>query len=185
VTPTRSDISAAAARMGNPKKFRREVEGLERWLRPGEQVLRMTSGILKSHGLLVLTNQRLLFVAESRTSTKVEDIELTDIVGVDWRPGFGSGSLGVIKRDTTVKFSVVDKESGGPVADMLRDPLAVLSEKPRYIAAAPPSPAFAAPATPSTMSVGDRLAQLDGLLYQGLITQQEHAAKRQAIIDSL
>lgn len=33
--------------------------------------------------------------------------------------------------------------------------------------------------------VGDRLARLDNLLTQGLLTPQEHAAQRQAIISSL
>jgi hypothetical protein len=41
------------------------------------------------------------------------------------------------------------------------------------------------PAAASTRDVATRLAELTGLLEQGVVTQAEYDARRQAIIDSV
>jgi len=55
-----------------------------------------------------------------------------------------------------------------------------------YISAhLPARPVTEQPAAPAVRSVEERLRELRSLLDQGLITQEEHDARRQAVVDAL
>ncbi|MEU9016702.1 PH domain-containing protein [Actinomadura sp. NPDC048394] len=120
------------------------------WVRPtvrrisGETVRHMVSGTYGGGtGLVVLTDQRLLFVKDGWVSKTTEDFPLDKISSVQWSSGPLTGKLTVFASGNKAEIINVGKQGGKVIADTIRERLA---SGPAYPPTAPVQQAPAAPA---------------------------------------
>jgi len=178
----RPDIDAAAERLSSSFGAKREIQKLPEVLWEGETVQILATGIYgKGNGLLAMTNQRLVFYFHGVMSQKVEDFPYTKISSVQWSGGMLMGTLTVFTSGNKAEIKQVPKDQGKALADALRQRI---SEGP---APAAPSagPAVPAPAAAPAQDIASRLATLDQLRAQGLVSEDEYAQRRTQILDSL
>lgn len=114
-------------------------------------------------GIAVLTDTRLVAIRDDLSKQKVESLWRADITSASWSSGL-LGGVAIQAGTKKVKLGYVNEKQGLTLAETLN---AGLSS-----------------ATP-TATPADRLRALDDLLAQGLITEDEHAARRSAVLDAL
>jgi hypothetical protein len=83
----RSDVLAAAHRLGSRWEVAQEIQRLPAHLREGEVVKGMAAGVYGiGTGLLVLTDRRVLVIREGRASQASEGFPFPQLTGVEWTP---------------------------------------------------------------------------------------------------
>jgi hypothetical protein len=79
-------LDLARLKLGYYSRAAREIEQLHVYLQPGERVLTLAAAIRRKRGLLVLTDRRVLFLANAaKKKPRFVEIPLTDVTGVRWR----------------------------------------------------------------------------------------------------
>ncbi|MGW3651884.1 PH domain-containing protein [Streptomyces sp. NPDC000878] len=172
----RPDIDAAVAKLSSTVGTKREIQHLPEVLWEGETVEMLATGVYgKGNGLLVMTNQRLVFYFHGVMSQKVEDFPYRSVSSVQWSGGMLMGTLTVFASGNKAEIKQVPKDQGKALADLLR----------QRISEATSAPTQAAPAAAPAGDIASRLATLDQLRAAGAITDEEYRDRRTKILDSL
>jgi hypothetical protein len=173
----RPDIDAAVAKLSSTMGTKREIQHLPEVLWEGETVEMLATGVYgKGNGLLVMTNQRLVFYFHGVMSQKVEDFPYSRISSVQWSGGMLMGTLTVFASGNKAEIKQVPKDQGKTLADQLRQKIS---------AGVAVAPVQAAPAAAPAGDIASRLATLDQLRAAGAITDEEYRDRRTKILDSL
>ncbi|MET7489679.1 PH domain-containing protein [Streptomyces sp. NPDC005538] len=177
----RPDIDAAAAKLTSTLGSKREIQRLPEVLWEGETVEMLATGQYGGGaGLIAMTNLRLIFYKNGIMSQKVEDFPYGKVSSVQWQGGILMGTLTVYTSGNRADIKNMPKDQGKALADDLR----------RHIAqgtvpgATPASPEGGSAAT-GGQDIASRLATLDQLRVQGLVSDEEYAQRRAQILDSL
>ncbi|MGW1534677.1 PH domain-containing protein [Streptomyces aureus] len=174
----RPDIDAAAEKLSSTLGSKREIQRLPEVLWEGETVEMLATGQYGGGaGLIAMTNLRLIFYKNGIMQQKVEDFPYGKISSVQWQGGMLLGTLTVYTSGNRADIKSMPKDQGKSLADELR----------RHIAqgTAPGATSAAAPAPAAAPDVASRLATLDQLRGQGLLSDEEYAQRRTQILDSL
>lgn len=151
---TRPDIAAAREKMSSKFGGKKELKRLVDHLYPHETVQRMATGAYGGGlGLLVMTDQRLIFIKEGMMSSKLEDFPLSKIASVQWSSGMGTGKMQVFASGNKAEITGMNKVDGKALSDDLRARLSGAHEAPvataAPAAAAPPPPPPPPPSVPA------------------------------------
>ena len=122
-------------------------------------------------GILVATDQRLVFVDKGIMSLKVEDFPYDRISSVESKRGMIMGGVTIYAAGNKEEISQVPKDQVGPFVDWLR----VKIREPKQAAPAAPTPA-------QPLSVADELVKLAGLRDQGILTDAEFEAQKSRLL---
>lgn len=172
----RTDIAAAVggiATLGG----KREIEALHTYLYDGEHVSAAAVGTYANGGgLLVLTSERLLFVLHGHVKRAQEDFPLARIASVEWKSGLMTGEITIKASGANAVIKGVQKKDGQRLVDAART--AVRETTASHVVPAPSSAAGAgADGDPRTV-----LRELQAWHTEGLITDEEYAAKRAEVL---
>ena len=173
----RPDIDAAAAKLSSTLGSKREIQRLPEVLWEGETVEMLATGQYGGGaGLIAMTNLRLIFYKNGIMQQTVEDFPYGKISSVQWQGGMLLGTLTVYTSGNRADIKSMPKDQGKALADELR----------RHIAqGTAPGASAAVPAPAAAPDVASRLATLDQLRGQGLVSDEEYAQRRAQILDSL
>lgn len=175
----RADIQGAVNRMAGTKiGIKRELEGLEARLHDGERVLAVANGRYNGHlALVALTDARIFCTQESVMGRgKNEVFALDRISGIEYESGLMLGEIVLSGSGISVKIDQIEKHDAEHLVRTARDRMS------RPAAAPAPAPA-SAPAPADDAAV--RLARLVALSDAGLLTPEEYAQQRAAIVAML
>lgn len=176
----RPDIDAAAAKLRSTLGAKREIQKLPEVLWEGETVLMLATGVYgKGNGLVAMTDQRLIFLRHGVVSQQVEDFPYGRISSVQWSGGMITGTLQVFASGNKAEIKQMPKDQGKELADALRARISGV------VPGTPPAGPAGVPAPAGGQDIAGRLATLDGLRSQGLVTEEEYAQRRAQILDSL
>lgn len=117
-------------------------------------------------GVGALTDERFIAVRDDMGKRKVESVRRAGITNVSWSSGV-FGGITIQAGTTKLKVGFVNEKQGLKLVDLLN---------------APPD---GAPSDESSGDVADRLRTLTDLREQGLVSDEEYAARRAAILDRL
>jgi hypothetical protein len=168
----RQDIQDAYDRMNNHFGMKREVKNLEAELLPGEQIIEMTGGMSaeSKNGVLVLTNQRIMVFFKGVISRGSEEFRLIDATSIAWKGGIMMGSISLMMSANTISYKNVDKKDGQRFVDAARHALQDVHD---HSASAQTFP---------VVSAADELTKLAALHAQGILTDEEFAAKKHQVL---
>jgi hypothetical protein len=168
----RPDIVAATARMSWKMGGKRELKKLAGHLHEGETVRFIAEGTYEhDQGIVVLTDVRLLFLFHGVTRQRKEDFPLDRISSVQTKSGMVKGEMKVFVSGNTASISGIIKSDLNPLADAVRQGLAVQH-------AAPPT----APPPAPTDDPYEALRKLASLRDAGVLTDDEFEAKKQDLL---
>jgi hypothetical protein len=169
----RDDLAAAVAQEGALAGSKRSLRAASDELRAGERVLEATSttrkvGSSTDNGVLVITDQRLLFVRSGAFSAASEEIPFANISGVLDRRGLllakivvtGSGGI-------TTAFVNINKRRVGTIMDAIRFHL---------------TPRTSPSAVPAGPSAADEIRKFAELRDAGILTEEEFSAKKRQLL---
>ncbi|MFI9506864.1 PH domain-containing protein [Nocardia sp. NPDC052566] len=168
----RPDVIAATARMGATWGGIQEIGHLGEHLRAEETVRFIAQGAYEGdEGIVVLTDQRVLFLFHGMIRNRLEDFPLHTISSVQTSSGLRTGELKIFASGNTATISKVRKDDLAPLADAIRQWLAQ--------PAAQPAPAQSAP------NIADQIRQLADLHASGILTDAEFATKKQDLLNRM
>jgi Bacterial PH domain/Short C-terminal domain len=179
VTTTEEIQELAEQQLQNRVGVRKALKTLHELLHEGETVLNLGSGVYEGkRGLVVVTEQRVIFYDRSFGSSRQEDFRFSEISSVESVGGMlGNGKLIIVASgNQALIHTVYPKEYAEEVGDYVRSRLAA------------DSPAVAAQGGGSAATDADpavRLRRLKSLLDEGLISAEEYEEKRSAILGEL
>jgi PH (Pleckstrin Homology) domain-containing protein/putative oligomerization/nucleic acid binding protein len=147
---------------------RGEVKELPRILWPDELPLKVIRGSYGSGaGILVATDRRLIFIDKGLMSLKVEDFGYDKITSVQYRTGMVLGEIDVLASGNRATFKNIEKARVREFGDWLRARISAPK-------------ASAAPA--SMPSASEEIARMADLHRQGILTDEEFAAKKKQLL---
>lgn len=182
----RPDIRAAVGEMGSKYGTTKELRKLQDRLWPGEDVIALLGGQYgKGQGLLVLTDQRILFLFEGMVSSSSEDFPFARITSVEFRSrAIVLGSIVIHASGNAAEISNVDGLRGRTFADKARRAISRGASAPRATVATQPP----VPETKAREPVSDPviiLKQLAELHRDGILTDEEFSAKKSEVLRRL
>ena len=157
----------------------KELKTLHELLHEGETVLNLGSGVYGGgQGLVVVTDQRVIFYARSLGTSRQEDFRFSKISSVESVTGMlGHGRLVIFASGTqAVIHSIYPQERAGELGDYVRS---------RLTADSPVAPAQGPGSAPTDADHAERLRRLTSMLDEGLISAEEYEEKRSAILGEL
>jgi endonuclease YncB( thermonuclease family) len=117
----RSDIAAAATRMTSGYEVHREIRQLGAYLREGESVQRLASGVYGAGaGLLAVTDHRVLLLRDGRSGQASEGFPLGRLSVVDWVADGAQGNITVSDSNTTAELRDVPATEGAEIVAYIR-----------------------------------------------------------------
>jgi hypothetical protein len=186
----RQDIATAANRMSLKLGSKREVRKLPEYLLEGETVRHLAQGsYMSGQGLIVLTDQRLLFVYDGWTSQGSKDFPLNKLRSVQTTFKLGVGTLllsaesGSLLGHAHVAVSGIPKADLIPLANAVRELLAARPGEHASLTAPSETPAPSASAAHTDPL--EQLKKLAELRDAGVLTDQEFEAKKQELLGRL
>lgn len=176
----REDIAAAKAKMSQSVGSGREIKRLAGHLWEDETVELMTSGRYgKGQGLMVLTDRRLFFVKDGMTSSQTEDFPLSKVSSIQWSTGMMWGTITIFASGNKAEINNVPKSDGKAIVDHVRDRL---HDRPAESPVEAPSTAASDTSHDDTIAA---IEQLKRLHEQGILTDEEFAAKKTELLGRL
>lgn len=173
--PLRADIEAAKSRMSIRIGSNREIKHLAEYLRAGERVDEMAAGFYgKGHGLLVLTDLRVLFVLHGILTQQTEDFPIDKISSIQWSAGPITGVVTIFTSGNKAEIRNVEKNAGRTIVDKVRTRTSHRDTA--------PAPATAPPASPDVV---DQIRRLGELRDAGVVTVAEFDAKKAELLGRL
>jgi len=170
--PLRPDIAAARDRMSIRIGAGREIKKLVEHLREGERVEEMVGGAYgKGHGLLVLTNLRVLFVLHGIVTQQTEDFGIDKISSIQWSAGPMFGVVTIFTSGNKAEIRNVDKSTGKAIVETVRTRISRRDTAPTPTAAQP--------------DVVDQIRRLGELRDAGVLTAAEFDAKKAELLGRL
>ncbi|MFE2687035.1 PH domain-containing protein [Streptomyces sp. NPDC058251] len=174
----RGDLAQAVAQENTLWGSKKSLTVASGALRADERVLAATTtyrkqGNVNQSGVLIVTDQRLLFVHARAFASATEEIPLANISGVIDRKGLLQGAIVVTgSGGITTSFTNITKDRVAPVMEAIRSHL-------RVPGGAPVAQAAPAPAAPDT---ADQIRKLAELRDAGILTEEEFTAKKRQIL---
>lgn len=124
-TPLRPDIAAAQSRARIRVGIRRELSCLQGTLAAEETVSVMFMCRYRGWvGLAVLTDARLLVIADGMIWKMRDEVPLDRVSFVQWQTVFGVGALTVHAGGSSLEFTGIQGPAGQEAADTIREHLA-------------------------------------------------------------
>jgi hypothetical protein len=156
---------------------RREIRKLADKLAPGERVLNLAQGELRTkQGLVVATDRRVMFVEEGLVRSSIEDFPYDKISAVETGRGMVYGSLAITVAGAKGEIEkVVPKDRAVEFGDYVR----------ARIQGGPPT---SGPPTPTPSSAGDsmeRLQKLAALRDAGVISPEDFEQQKARILSEM
>jgi Bacterial PH domain/Short C-terminal domain len=179
VTTTEEIQQLGEQKLQNRLGVRKALKTLHELLHEGETVLNLASGVYDGRrGLVVVTDQRVIFYDRSLGRSGQEDFRFSKISSVQSETGMlGNGKLVIFASgNKAVIHSVYPKERAGEVGDYVRSRLAGDS---------PVAAARGSGSAPTDADHAERLRRLKSMLDEGLISAEEYEEKRRAILGEL
>lgn len=124
-------------------------------------------------GLLVGTDRRLLFIDKGLMSLKVEDFSYDKITSIQYKTGIVWGEIEVLASGNRAIFKNIEKKYVRDFGDWLRAKISAPKPSPSTIVQ------VAAPTPGSHLEDLVRLAELN---KQGVLTDEEFAAKKKQLL---
>lgn len=176
----RSDIEQAIRWMNALQRAsaRREIRSLEGNLNEGETVDRIAQGRYEGkEGLVVLTNQRVLFSEEGLTRSRIEDFQLKSISTVQHQTALMAGTITIFASgNKAVIDNIIPKQNAVSFADALRQRLTLTS---------PAATTGGSPASPSSADPIELLKRLAELRDAGVISPEDYEAKKSDLLSQI
>lgn len=117
----RSDIAAAAARMTSAYDVNREIRHLAAYLREGETVQRLASGVYGAGaGLLAVTDHRVLLLRDGRSGQASEGFPVERLSSAEWVVDGGRGTITVSDSNSVAELREVPLADGEEVVGFIR-----------------------------------------------------------------
>jgi endonuclease YncB( thermonuclease family) len=117
----RSDIAAAAARMASGYEVQREIRRLAAYLRQGETVHRLASGVYGAGpGLLAVTSHRVLLLRDGRSGQASEGFPLERLSVAEWARDGVVGTITVSDSHSTAVLRDVPAVEGAEAVSTIR-----------------------------------------------------------------
>ena len=179
MTTTEEIQQLAEQKLQNRLGVRKALKTLHELLHEGETVLNLGSGVYEGkRGLVVVTDQRVIFYDRSFGSSRQEDFRFSKISSVESVTGMlGNGKLVIFASGyKAVIHTVYPKECAGEVGDYVRSRLAADS---------PVAAAQESGSAPTDADPAERLRRLKSMLDEGLVSAEEYEEKRSAILGEL
>lgn len=170
----RTDIQAAVAKMSMTMGGGRELRKLPDHLHEGERVDLIATGAYEDQlatGIVVLTNQRLMFMKDGVLFKGFEDFPLDKITSVQWSSGPLSGTITVFASGNQAVITELEKPDGLAICDAVRARLTK-----------PPRPSVDGDGSAAKPDVLDQLAKLGELHSAGVLTDTEFTAKKAELL---
>lgn len=162
----REDIDNAAQRMNWKLGSRREIKKLPGHLHDGETVRELACGQYGGGtGLLVLTDERIIFLREGWIGAAHEDFVLHRVTSVGFKSMLGTGKVTIHASGNTVDIDGVISEDGKRFAAAAREALN--------------QPVASAPAEGDPL---EKLKKLGELRDAGVISTQEFEQKKAELL---
>jgi hypothetical protein len=181
----RDDLARAVERMPLTSGLKDEFRALPSYLWDGETVLVMEAGWYEDdYGVVVLTDQRLIFLHKSWSSERVEDFLLRHRPSIEWSAGLLSGKVVVRSSGTRVEISGLDKDLGREIVDKARAISAGQSPSRPAPRAAPRRSAVALPGDDPDAII-EAIRQLGELRDLGILSDAEFHAKKAELLRRL
>jgi hypothetical protein len=172
-TDHRADIQAAVAKMSETIGGRRELRMLPDHLHDGERVDLIATGTYEdglATGIVVLTDQRLLFLKDGVLFKRSEDFPLDKITSVQWSSGPMFGKITVFASGNRAVIDNLEKPDGLAICEAIRAHL---------VEPARPQDVVRPAATPELLEL---LAKLGELHQAGVLTDAEFTAKKAELL---
>lgn len=173
----RKDIDDAAAQLGKKFGSKREIRKLSEHLHPNETVEMLAAGRFGGkQGIVVLTSERVLFLADGWTGSATTDFPLVAVSSVSWVSRLGSGDLTIHASGNVAVINAIMSTDGRRMRDSIRAAITTTSDV---------TPTATAHAGAPVESPADTLKKLAELHHMGAITDEEYATKKQQLLDRL
>ncbi len=165
----------------NVKAFvRKELRKLPEMLYEDEEVMNLTQGQYEGNqGLVVVTDRRVMFVDEGMIRSHREDFPYERISSVQCKKSLMSGTLTIFASgNKAVIKNVVPKDQAESIAEVIRSRIAGVANSGNELTAQ--SAAAASHDDPY-----EKLRKLGELRDAGVLSQEEFAAQKAAILPQL
>jgi methyl-accepting chemotaxis protein len=160
---------------------KREIRSLHRYVNDNEVVAFIAQGTYhERQGIVVLTNERLLFVYDGWLSQQLEDFPLEQITAVATKAGLSSGDLTVRTGGAGETIKSIINSDLHALTDRLRS---LIGGSERQLQAS--TPQQSAPSNPSTNEVLEQIRRLGELHDAGILTNEEFQAKKAELLARL
>lgn len=170
----RQDVEAAVKRMGLKFGAKREIKKVETVLHAGEAVQEMARGDYAGRtGLLILTDQRLVFFNDGWTGASHEDFPLPVVSSVGYSGGMLTSKLKIHASGNVVDIDNVAKDDAKRLTDAAR--AAILSAR------APTND----PATSTEDDPIEQIRKIGELREAGVLTDEEFEEKKSALLGKI
>jgi len=155
---------------------RKEMAELPNLIGENEEIFALVQGRYnKGEGLLVATNQRLLFIEKGLLfGLKVEDFGLRAITSIQYTSGILFADLAIMANGNAEKITDVYKDAGRIFCDKVRVKLNELTQ--------PAAATTTVINQAATVDVADQLQKLAALKVQGILTQEEFDAQKKKLL---
>jgi hypothetical protein len=174
---SRLDILSAVNQVSTklPKAAWRALAVLEEDLASGESVLRIVDGYLngagfQQHGLLVLTDRRLLFIHSGVLQSQQVSVPLDTVTGASVTKGLTSSTIKTTGPQSNMVINRVNKSDAEAFASELRS---ILANRARSATAAP---------VRSANNVAGELERLAALRDRGVLNEAEFSAQKSRLL---
>ncbi len=174
----RKDVEAAVKRMGLKFGAKREIKKIDAVLQAEEEVQEIARGDYgKRTGLLILTDQRLIFFNDGWTGSSHEDFSLSAVGSVGYSGGMLTGKLKIHASGNAVDIENVRKEDAKRLAEAAR----------KAIVAAKGGGGNGAQASTQDAPVDpiEQIRRLGELKEVGVLTEAEFESKKSALLEQI
>jgi hypothetical protein len=178
----RTDISEAADQLKSQFGVKKAIKKLEGYLAPNEQVVSLIVGGLKrslfstienriaSDGLLVLTNDRIIFVQERMNASNRIDLPHEQITSIAYsKMQFGNGSISLVSPNQHLEFIRIDARWGSGFVEAVRAQSESKKNRAKH--------------AKNEMGLVDGLEKLAELKSAGVISEEEFLVLKAKILD--
>ena len=168
-------IDQALRRIGGINRFlrRREINELPSVLWEDELPEMVVTGLYNdSKGILVATNQRLLFLDKGFMSFKMEDFSYDKITSIESKTGMLEGEITIYASGNKEEIKSIPKDLTRPFADFLGAKVS-RSSKPSLPSSETSSP---------SVSIADELEKFAALRDRGILSEAEFAEQKARLL---
>lgn len=174
---------AMSGRIGSKYLGKKEMKELPNILLKGETPHQAVRGSRESDtwfGMLVATDQRLIFIYKGFMSLGIEDFPYDKITSVEYKTGWASGDIVIHGSGNRVKIANIVNEECAPFVDWVRN---YMNEYKSDAPTRKSAPVIEA-AEDRTDKVIKQLKELGELKNQGILTEEEFQSEKAKILST-
>lgn len=160
------------------KAQQKQIDRAKELLQPGEEVLDVTTGMVEMtltrtktsrNGAILVTDRRVIFYTKKLGGYEMYDHAYGLLTALDYKKGAIYGNITFAASSERTRVKQVPKESVERVAKAIRERMAAAQEKGR-------------PGAGTGVSAADEIRKLAELHAEGILTDEEFAAKKQQLL---